>query len=654
MRAIQKEKKKKREEYLARKRDEKKAERQAEKKAREDMEKRMAELRAQYLDDNATDGSGGPGTPAEILFDENSQSSMGSQTVTKKRKCWGDVGMTEMSGNHNPLAHVTAETLFEYKWPLDGRNSEHYFLQEQVTEYLGVKSFKRKYPDCPRRTIEMHERDFLIEMKIVNETQADLGLTAIPSGSLLDIMCSDFYEKYDAYITVLNERKERSLRNINYNSGGGDVKVEEAVKLAAEFNKKLNQERKEQRRAFFDMQTFRVHYPKNNIGNMQVVQKPKLGNYPVALIPGQFVDYYKSYSSKELKFFPLNTVTAAPPKPGVTLRDMDLGSEGSESDSGSSGSSGSDDSDSDSDSDDTETEAADIKKDDGGAVKEEIKPEVKVDGIVPAEAAADVKPTVKVDEVRPNAICKMCDGNANKNKNGVAEMLLNCTKCFQSCHPTCAGLCLDLIKYVTAYQWECTDCKMCVKCKDPADEDKMLFCDLCDRGYHIYCVGLSAVPTGRWHCEKCAKCVSCGTTTPNEDGKENGKWIHEMKLNMKGEKIFSHTMCQTCHKSWKKGNYCPECNGVFDRSNKPTSDCWVCGRTHHISCVGLTKAGARFICSACQRKVQERTLGARGAQGKNDNSRQERFGQYSSRTPTTSSFSRSGRRVTQINFGNQF
>ena len=64
-----------------------------------------------------------------------------------------------------------------------------------MTEYLGVKSFKRKYPDCPRRTIEMHERDFLIEMKIVNETQADLGLTAIPSGSLLDIMCSDFYEK---------------------------------------------------------------------------------------------------------------------------------------------------------------------------------------------------------------------------------------------------------------------------------------------------------------------------------------------------------------------------------------------------------------------------------------------------------------------------
>ncbi len=32
---------------------------------------------------------------------------------------------------------------------------------------------------------------------------------------------------------------------------------------------------------------FRIHYPKKDSGNMRVVQKPKLGNYPVALIPGK-------------------------------------------------------------------------------------------------------------------------------------------------------------------------------------------------------------------------------------------------------------------------------------------------------------------------------------------------------------------------------
>ena len=140
--AILKAKKEKREAYLIMKREEKKAQKIEERRKKEEHERRMAELRAQYLDDNAMDGGmAAPGTPAtagaDFLVDENSQSSLGSQSasVNKKRKCWGDVGVMEMMGVHNPLAHVTADTLFEYKWPLEGRSSEHYFLQEQVPRY---------------------------------------------------------------------------------------------------------------------------------------------------------------------------------------------------------------------------------------------------------------------------------------------------------------------------------------------------------------------------------------------------------------------------------------------------------------------------------------------------------------------------------------
>merc|ERR1719273_1488967 len=356
----------------------------------------MAELRSQYLDDNATD------LPADssFLLDENSQN---SNSFIKKRKTWGDVGRQEGAGVYNPLAHVTAETLFEYKWPLEGRHSEHYFLQEQVTEFLGVKSFKRKYPDCPRRTINMEERDFLIEMKIVNETQADLGLTAIPSTNVLDIMCQDFYDKYEEYLAVINERKERSSRNYNYSSGCGNIKIEEAVKAAAEFNKKFNEERKSQRGAYFDIQTFTCQYPKDNKGNMKVLKKPTPGNYPVAMIPGQFVDHYRPYSSKELRLFPLNTVTSAPPAKGLTTRDLNLGSEGSESDSATSSS-------------DSESEA-DQKK----ALKAE-KPKP------PQPFKVELKPRKKVDEIKPFATCKHCSGNMNQNKMGVPEMLLHCSK----------------------------------------------------------------------------------------------------------------------------------------------------------------------------------------------------------------------------------
>jgi len=653
----QKEKVEKRKQYLIRKREERKVQKQEEKRKHEEHMKRMADLRSQYLDDNACDLPA-PGTPAQesgFLVDENSQSSLGSVSVTetqqrRKRKAWGDVGQGEMYGVHNPLANVTADNLFEYKWPLEGRHSEHYFLQEQVTEFLGVKSFKRKYPDCPRRIINMEERDFLIEMKIVNETQADLGLTAIPSTNVLDIMCADFYEKYETYMTVVNERKERSLRNYNYTSGGGSVKVEEAAKAAAEYNKKLNQERRTQRTAYFDMQTFSVQYPKTGKGKMKVISRPPPGSYPVAMIPGQFVDSYRSYSSKELKFFPLNSVTSAPPKGGLTTRDLQLGSDGSESDSGSSSSGSSSESDSGSDSESGNEGKSSRKNKTKQEEKEEKPKEVKEEPV-----KEEVKPKKKVDEVRPLATCKHCQGNPTQNKIGVPELLLHCTKCDNSSHPTCVGLHLDLLQFVTDYDWECTDCKKCLMCNDPADEDKMLFCDLCDRGFHIYCVGLSEIPNGRWHCGECSNCESCGSKTPSGDTEEKDEgmeWIFETKTGLKGEKIYSHTMCQPCHKHWKKGLYCPECNGVFGRSKHTmVANCWVCQRQHHAACVGLEKPNARFICSACQRRTQEKTI----AGGRQETpARNLSQGQNFNRTPVTATYSRSGRRVTQINFANQF
>ena len=40
---------------------------------------------------------------------------------------------------------MAASKLIEYQWPQE-KGSEWYMLQEQVTEYLDIVSFKRKYP----------------------------------------------------------------------------------------------------------------------------------------------------------------------------------------------------------------------------------------------------------------------------------------------------------------------------------------------------------------------------------------------------------------------------------------------------------------------------------------------------------------------------
>ena len=66
-------------------------------------------------------------------------------------------------------------------------------------------------------------------------------------------------------------------------------------------------------------------------------------------------------------------------------------------------------------------------------------------------------------------------GDRKRNKLGQPEVLLHCSKCDSSSHPTCVGLNIELLQFVTSYNWECTDCKVCSKCNDHTDEVGMQF-----------------------------------------------------------------------------------------------------------------------------------------------------------------------------------
>ena len=41
---------------------------------------------------------------------------------------------------------------------------------------------------------------------------------------------------------------------------------------------------------------------------------------------------------------------------------------------------------------------------------------------------------------------------------------------------------------VKKYPWQCIECKTCTLCGTSENDDKLLFCDDCDRGYHMYCL----------------------------------------------------------------------------------------------------------------------------------------------------------------------
>lgn len=86
-------------------------------------------------------------------------------------------------------------------------------LQEQVAQFLGIKSFKRKYPNIARRVVDMQERDFIRESGLASEAMCDLGLTAVNSSDILDIMYSDFQDKYEEYCKHQRDRQAKDLTN---------------------------------------------------------------------------------------------------------------------------------------------------------------------------------------------------------------------------------------------------------------------------------------------------------------------------------------------------------------------------------------------------------------------------------------------------------
>jgi hypothetical protein len=98
----------------------------------------------------------------------------------------------------------------------------------------------------------------------------------------------------------------------------------------------------------------------------------------------------------------------------------------------------------------------------------------------------------------PAILCANC-------QEATAEETLSCSQCRGLHHPSCLQLQVRTIARAQAYPWRCNDCKLCETCAATGDEEKLLMCDACDRGYHSYCLNppLDALPDGEWICDIC-------------------------------------------------------------------------------------------------------------------------------------------------------
>jgi zinc finger protein ubi-d4 len=113
---------------------------------------------------------------------------------------------------------------------------------------------------------------------------------------------------------------------------------------------------------------------------------------------------------------------------------------------------------------------------------------------------------VKPRKAEPSGYCDFCLGDRDNNKKtGSAEELIGCAECGRSGHPTCLQFTDNMKVSVKKYPWQCIECKTCTLCGTSENDDKLLFCDDCDRGYHMYCLvpPMKEAPEGNWSCSIC-------------------------------------------------------------------------------------------------------------------------------------------------------
>ncbi|EYC13204.1 hypothetical protein Y032_0044g1034 [Ancylostoma ceylanicum] len=141
----------------------------------------------------------------------------------------------------------------------------------------------------------------------------------------------------------------------------------------------------------------------------------------------------------------------------------------------------------------------------------------------------DPLPTGTSIEISPlletSSICDLCLGSKNMNKKTMKpEDLVVCHDCGRSAHPSCLSFNENVPVIIKRYGWQCIECKSCTICGTSENDDKLLFCDDCDRGYHTYCFTpkMKSLPENEYSCALCIGTFGArASAVPKKTGSAN-------------------------------------------------------------------------------------------------------------------------------------
>lgn len=184
----------------------------------------------------------------------------------------------------------------DYEWPVN--SGEFYFIEEYLVNFLGIKSLRRSYPLIERRKVQsLGEREFLLEKRVVTELQCDLGVIAIHEKQVYELVAPDFKEKFDFYNGMKVQKyydemvakvRVSQIDPMTSSSPTVDDLKTSAVKACASWNTKMNEDSNKFRLKYLDLQTQIFHKRKRQ--DEDSPPSTTVGKFPVAVLPGQYVD----------------------------------------------------------------------------------------------------------------------------------------------------------------------------------------------------------------------------------------------------------------------------------------------------------------------------------------------------------------------------
>ena len=141
----------------------------------------------------------------------------------------------------------------------------------------------------------------------------------------------------------------------------------------------------------------------------------------------------------------------------------------------------------------------------------------------------------------------------------------------------------------------------CRVCRKGGDHEKMLLCDGCDKGHHIYCLKpkLKSIPEGDWFCDKCKPKLK-----PKSPAKKRKVYVEE---EMEEEEVNEEEQQPEEEEEEEEERGAEEEEEIFEDDYCDVCStggellcCDGCPRTFHVECVGLRKIPrGNWLCQHC-------------------------------------------------------